>query len=305
MPVDNGQRGFTLIEMSIVLVIIGLIVGGVLVGQDLIQNARLRHVLTDVEKFKTASNTFYIKYGFLAGDFPQATSAFPIANATDPFQPNCLYTDIVTTQYGTLRKGPCNGDGDGLVDQAGGTAGCGGMCFEDLQFWYQLAAAGLIQFGNLTGGSGPGGTWDGSTPGLNIPPAPFASGGYALSYTVLNGTCAPYCNFYTNTVYGTTLQLTGECPQYGWCDNGWGPPGMGAGILTPLQAYRLDAKVDDGRPMTGTVQTPTWGAIGAGCTTSTAGAPEMVTYDTTYATAVANGVAAGGLYCRLIWTNAF
>lgn len=61
-------RGFTLIEMSIVLVVIGLIVGGVLVGQDLIRAAGVRATITQIEKYNTATNTFREKYGALPGD---------------------------------------------------------------------------------------------------------------------------------------------------------------------------------------------------------------------------------------------
>jgi prepilin-type N-terminal cleavage/methylation domain-containing protein len=50
----KSATGFTLIEMSIVLVIIGLIVGGVLVGQDLIRAAYIRAQITQIEKFNTA-----------------------------------------------------------------------------------------------------------------------------------------------------------------------------------------------------------------------------------------------------------
>jgi prepilin-type N-terminal cleavage/methylation domain-containing protein len=49
------QRGFTLIEMSIVLVVIGLIVGGVLVGRDLIRAAGVRATVTQIEKYSTAA----------------------------------------------------------------------------------------------------------------------------------------------------------------------------------------------------------------------------------------------------------
>jgi hypothetical protein len=51
-----------------VLVIIGLIVGGVLVGRDLIQAAAVRATITQIEKFNTATNTFYTKYNGLPGD---------------------------------------------------------------------------------------------------------------------------------------------------------------------------------------------------------------------------------------------
>src|ERR1019366_6843373 len=66
--------GFTLIEMSIVLVIIGLIVGSVLVGRDLIRAAELRSVISEVEKYKTAVMTFKGKYDCLPGDCANATT---------------------------------------------------------------------------------------------------------------------------------------------------------------------------------------------------------------------------------------
>ena len=72
----NGA-GFTLIEMSIVLVIIGLITGGVLVGRDLIEAAKIRAQITQVERFKTAVQTFRTKYNGLPGDLDSTdASAF-------------------------------------------------------------------------------------------------------------------------------------------------------------------------------------------------------------------------------------
>lgn len=68
------QGGFTLIELSIVLVIIGLIVGGVLVGQDLIKAAELRATLTQLEKYDAATMTFRGKYNGLPGDISTAAN---------------------------------------------------------------------------------------------------------------------------------------------------------------------------------------------------------------------------------------
>ncbi len=63
-----SQRGFTLIELSIVLVIIGLIVGGIVAGKDMIRAAELRALLSQKDKFTIAVNTFKIKYNAIPGD---------------------------------------------------------------------------------------------------------------------------------------------------------------------------------------------------------------------------------------------
>src|ERR1700735_2843794 len=64
------KSGFTLIELSIVLVIIGLIVGGILTGQSLIDAAAQREQIAQIEKYNTAVRTFQGKYGYLPGDIP-------------------------------------------------------------------------------------------------------------------------------------------------------------------------------------------------------------------------------------------
>jgi prepilin-type N-terminal cleavage/methylation domain-containing protein len=69
------QAGFTLIELSIVLVIIGLIVGGVLVGQDLIKAAEIRATISQYEKYNAAMNTFRTKYNGMPGDLSAISQA--------------------------------------------------------------------------------------------------------------------------------------------------------------------------------------------------------------------------------------
>lgn len=63
-----SNRGFTLIELSIVLVIIALIVGGALAGQELITQSQIRKLISQKERFATAANTFRTKYNCLPGD---------------------------------------------------------------------------------------------------------------------------------------------------------------------------------------------------------------------------------------------
>jgi prepilin-type N-terminal cleavage/methylation domain-containing protein len=68
--------GFTLIELSIVLVIIGLIVGGILTGQELIKSATVRSEVSELENIETAIYAFRDKYGGLPGDLSNATAFF-------------------------------------------------------------------------------------------------------------------------------------------------------------------------------------------------------------------------------------
>ncbi len=62
------QRGFTLVEMAIVLVIIGLILGMVFKGKELIDGAKVKNLAAQYNKIVAAVNTFYERYGFYPGD---------------------------------------------------------------------------------------------------------------------------------------------------------------------------------------------------------------------------------------------
>ncbi len=72
----ENQAGFTLVELSIVLVLIGLIVTGVLYGQSLIQQGRLQKQITQLKDLDIAISAFRSKYNGLPGDTPRATRYF-------------------------------------------------------------------------------------------------------------------------------------------------------------------------------------------------------------------------------------
>jgi prepilin-type N-terminal cleavage/methylation domain-containing protein len=74
----NYKHGFTLIELSIVIVIIGLIVAGVVSGQSLITQAKLRSVASEYNKYDSATNTFYLEYNALQGDMSNAWEFFSL-----------------------------------------------------------------------------------------------------------------------------------------------------------------------------------------------------------------------------------
>jgi len=73
----NQQSGFTLIEIAIVLVIIGLLLGGVLKGQELITAARVRNVISTQDGIKAAYFGFLDRYRALPGDYSNAIANIP------------------------------------------------------------------------------------------------------------------------------------------------------------------------------------------------------------------------------------
>ena len=69
------QGGFTLVEVAIVLVIIGLILGGVFKGQALVDSARVRSISSEMDGIRTAMLSFQERYRSIPGDFPKGAFA--------------------------------------------------------------------------------------------------------------------------------------------------------------------------------------------------------------------------------------
>lgn len=140
--------GFTLVEMAITLVIIGLLVGGVLLGRDLVHQANIRNVITQISKYNAAANAFRGKYAGIPGDTSKAT-AYGLADPTCPAsagpQPPSSPPSALPTVPG------CNGNGDEHLSQYTDFA-------ENINFWYHLSKAGMIdgQFDGLTVAFGAG-----------------------------------------------------------------------------------------------------------------------------------------------------
>lgn len=72
----RSQRGFTLVEIAIVLVIIGLLVGGVLKGREMITNAKIKRIENDFAGVAGAIYAYQDRYGVLPGDDPAASTRF-------------------------------------------------------------------------------------------------------------------------------------------------------------------------------------------------------------------------------------
>ena len=144
-PTPRRGAGFTLVEIAVVLVIVGLILGGVFKGQALIDGARVRSLSNEVVGIRTAWYGFQDRYRSLPGDFPNA--ATQIDSAAVP------------------------GNGDGRIDDARERAGV----------WQQLALAGFIS-GDFDGRSGSSGSaTDVECGPATCPRNPFG-GAYKISY---------------------------------------------------------------------------------------------------------------------------
>lgn len=144
----NRLRGFTLLELAIVLVIIGFITAGVAVGRSFIRSAEVQSVITDVTNYRNAIKLFKDKYHEMPGDMPNATSFW---NTT-------------------------NGTGDGFIGASSSTpVNMNGDEEESPLAWQHLSLGGFIT-----------GSYDGSNaswqPGVNIPLSKLAGNGFTLSY---------------------------------------------------------------------------------------------------------------------------
>ena len=200
------------------MVIIGLIIGGVLVGQDLINAATIRAQISQIEKYNTAVHTFQLKYGGIPGDllYTQAES----------------FGFYVTTLPVTIGA-PNYGDNNGLI-YGGGSILDG----EPSMFWRQLSDAKLISGNlgaNLNNSAQP--TPSTITGSAIFTYLPAAALGNAATIQVLSPRDGN--NYFVLSSINTIL-------SYGWSDTATNP-------LTAKNAYMLDQKIDDSLPSSGNV----------------------------------------------------
>ena len=235
------RNGFSLVELSIVLVILGILTGGILTGQSLIRSAELRSVITESQNYQTAVHSFKNKYLALPGDMSNAHMFWTSAGGSGVIGDGCEAATGTGTQT-------CSGNGDGLLDAASAADEYG----EKYTFWQHLANAGLIA-GNYTGKTGSAGTGD-STAGENVPQSKLTSTGVEVNSI---GVPAPV-GWYFDDNHGNIIVFGKKRVPTTHLDP----------VLTPEEIWGLDKKMDDGRPGTGTVGTFDQDAFTDDCTTT-------------------------------------
>ena len=84
---QSSQAGFTLVEVAIVMVIIGLLIGGVLKGQAMIHNAKVKRLIKDIDGMRAAVLTYQDRFGMLPGD--ESDPNTPLSARVSRFPPEC------------------------------------------------------------------------------------------------------------------------------------------------------------------------------------------------------------------------
>jgi len=258
---------YTLVEMSIVLVIVAVILGMTLYGSKMIENARVVKAIKDIESFRAATSSFFDMYKYLPGDLPKAHEKIPGCPAVASSYCNTLLignyagdqvVGYVNWEIVRYQSYPLGGNQPKDKYDAGSDSTYLGQYAETVLFWYELEQAGFIDgvvtdFGvkgvNSNGEFGEslpaspisGGYWIGSLTGVGPVNAIWGRPDEVGSFPPLGvvivavSKLQPY-DFYYGTVNGSKIYNS-----------------EGIQALKPSFAARMDRKLDDGLPSSGLV----------------------------------------------------
>jgi prepilin-type N-terminal cleavage/methylation domain-containing protein len=208
-----AQAGFTLVELSIVIVIIGFLVAGIAAGANLVKQAQIRSVISDINSYQTGYNGFVSKYNAAPGDLNVASTYWPFG-AT-----GCASA--------ALNDVMCNGDGDGnilsMTDQTDEVA----AAWKHLQL-AGFVGAGIAQFTAAVPAA--------LTVGTNVPASKITGAGFIMTAST---------NLSRNGA-AVSLGFGGGSKNFLYL----GKPlatnfTLNTGALKPEDAFNIDAKMDD------------------------------------------------------------
>lgn len=253
----RAQAGFTLVELAIVLVIVGLLIGGILKGQELIAATRVNSTASQVKAIEGAAYTFQDTYGGVPGDILNAAARLPSCVAAR----GCVPTRGADAAAVTANLGNGIINNTILENLEVDAAPAATATSEGTAFFNQLFAA------NLIGGLTTSGTGTDGGEGLNqtaLSSAVDSAANWRIGSsgtTDINGaggTTDNNAHYLALTSVGITTAIIAA-----------GDAGAsnidGAGILAKT-AGALDSKIDDGNPSLGAVR-----ALGSAITTCTNG----------------------------------
>lgn len=214
----KSQSGFTLVELAIVLILIGILSAGVLQGYEMIESSRRTATIKQIEAYRGAFSVYYNTFQFLPGDNPAAQALLPKCSTAQ----NCF-----------------NGNGNRAIgiaqlNWANNVYNDTPVNTENTQVWSHLIAADLIE--GVVPSTGAVG-WKQSHPTASF------NGGFRVINWDVSAAAPPPDPSTKSRIYAVTANtLTGSYMQ-----------GAGANPLSPIFAKAIDDKIDDGVGTKGSV----------------------------------------------------
>lgn len=235
--ISTQRHGFTLVELSVVLLIIGLIAGSILVGREMIEAAKIRKVVRELEHYATAIAAFKLKYNCLPGDCLNAVAYFSQGN-------NCPVS--------AGPNGTCNGNDDGFISGwwlQPQVVSQPIPYVENHYAWQQLGLAGMVGgqyegIGHESGGDGQGFVFN--RIGRNIPASSYNSN---IGYAIFTATNFSDCVMGPEILFPISIQI-GSLLKNATANNCGHDFLWGAGF-SGTAGRAIDSKVDDGLPASG------------------------------------------------------
>lgn len=255
---SSKKSAFSLIELSIVLIIIGLLIAGVTGGASLIKSSELRAAISEARGWSTAVNGFYNQFNAFPGDYTnQVGNVYTTSTGT-------------TATYGGFGNGNSQINAYTVLTNPAGTASTTAACasttstnavpctYEDNVAWTQLKNAGVLDANTVSSPNifSASATWsvaNNATFGVTNPASKIKSSGWVFDYNT--------------TSLQNVVILSGAIATLPASVSAYADGTKTTGAIAPADALSIDTKVDDGVANTGRVQAVE--PSGATCFTTT------------------------------------